>query len=203
MSREEQALKDRIRAIIRDRRSNLSAQVTDRCASVVSEYLEEYIRSELGIDPGSLTVASYMPVSGELSTIPFCQKVIDSGGVLLMPKVTEDDIVFYAVSDLTDDMEPGRFGIPEPRESCAKTDVRDADVIIVPAIAYNDEGIRLGQGGGYYDRLWEYLGGDSPERKVVLIGVCYDFQIVSSIPVLAHDMAVDVIIEAESEEEGQ
>ncbi len=203
MSSEEHALKDRIRAIIRDRRSGLSARVINRCASAVSDYLEDYISSELGIDTGSLKVASYMPVSGELSTIPFCQKVIDNGGVLLMPKVTGDDIVFYAVSDLIGDMERGRYGIPEPADHCAKADIRDADVIIVPAIAYNDEGIRLGQGGGYYDRVWEYLGGDSPDRKAVLIGVCYDFQIVSSIPVLAHDMAVDVIIGVESEEEDQ
>jgi len=200
MDQQYKAVKDRIRAIIRDRRSNLSESVRTRCADMVSDYLEDYFRNETGLSPDNIKVASYMPVLGELSTIPFCQKVLNEGGCVLMPKVTGSDVRFYSVTDLVNDLESGSFGIPEPKDHCPFVDIRDADAVIVPAIAYNDEGIRLGQGGGYYDRLWEYVGGDSPDRKVIIIGVCYDFQIVSSIPVLEHDMAADVIIEVESED---
>ena len=77
----------------------------------------------------------------------------------------------------------------------------ERDIVIVPAIAYNDEGIRLGQGGGYYDRLWKDLGGDSPDRKNVIVGICYDFQMISSIPVDENDMVCDVIFAVPTEEE--
>ena len=194
-------IKERIRAIIRDRRSNLSGDVQETCAEVLCDNLTEYVTGELGLDLADVRIASYMPVFGEISTIPFCRKVIEKGGTVMMPRVEDPRIVFYEVSDLDQDLKPGRFGIPEPVDTLTAGDPRSCDLVIVPAIAFNDEGIRLGQGGGYYDRLWEYLDGESPERKVIIVGVCYDFQIVSSIPVEAHDMTADVLFEVSTEEE--
>ena len=192
-------MKDRIRSIIRDRRQNLPEEVQKECAGILCEYLEDYICGELKLDLGSVKVVSYMPARGEISSLPFCRKVLSAGGSVYMPKVAGDNLGFYKVDDLDKGFVKGAFGISEPDTSYPQVDPGDADVIIVPAIAYNDEGIRLGQGGGFYDRLYESLGGDSPDRKSVIIGVCYDFQIVSSIPVEANDMAVDVLMEVSSE----
>ncbi|MCR5061518.1 MAG: 5-formyltetrahydrofolate cyclo-ligase [Saccharofermentans sp.] len=193
------AVKERIRAVIRDRRMNLSDEVLAGCGSELSSYLEEFIRDELGRGLGDITVASYMPFRGEISTKAFCSKVLSAGGVILMPRVEGKDMIFHKVSSLDEGFETGSYGIMEPLAELPVFDIRNADVVIVPGIAYNDEGIRLGQGGGYYDRLYEYLGGDSPDRKVLMIGVCYDFQMVSSIPVDDRDMAVDVLIDVSSE----
>ena len=196
-------IKERIRAIIRDRRSNLPESVQETCAEVLCDNLTEYVTAELGLDLASIRIASYMPVFGEISTIPFCRKVMEKGGTVMMPRVEDPNIVFYEITDLDKSLETGRFGIPEPVSSMKKGDPRSCDLIIVPSIAFNDEGIRLGQGGGYYDRLWEYLDGDSPDRKVIIAGVCYDFQIVSSIPVEEHDMTADVLFEVSTEEDAE
>ncbi len=201
MDQNGKAVKERIRAVIRDRRMNLSDEVLIRCDSELSTYLEEFIRDELGRGPGDITAASYMPCRGEISTKAFCSKVLSAGGVLLMPRVEGKDMIFHKVSSLEEGFETGSYGIMEPIAELPVFDIRNADIVIVPGIAYNDEGIRLGQGGGYYDRLYEYLGGDSPDRKVLMIGVCYDFQLVSSIPVDDRDMAVDVLIDVSSESE--
>ena len=201
MDQNGKAVKERIRAVIRDRRMNLSDEVLIRCDSELSTYLEEFIRDELGRGPGDITAASYMPCRGEISTKAFCSKVLSAGGVLLMPRVEGKDMIFHKVSSLEEGFETGSYGIMEPIAELPVFDIKNADIVIVPGIAYNDEGIRLGQGGGYYDRLYEYLGGDSPDRKVLMIGVCYDFQLVSSIPVDDRDMAVDVLIDVSSESE--
>ena len=201
MDQNGKAVKERIRAVIRDRRMNLSDEVLIRCDSELSTYLEEFIRDELGRGPGDITAASYMPCRGEISTKTFCSKVLSAGGVLLMPRVEGKDMIFHKVSSLEEGFETGSYGIMEPIAELPVFDIKNADIVIVPGIAYNDEGIRLGQGGGYYDRLYEYLGGDSPDRKVLMIGVCYDFQLVSSIPVDDRDMAVDVLIDVSSESE--
>ena len=201
MDQNGKAVKERIRAVIRDRRMNLSDEVLIRCDSELSTYLEEVIRDELGRGLGDITAASYMPCRGEISTKAFCSKVLSAGGVLLMPRVEGKDMIFHKVSSLEEGFETGSYGIMEPIAELPVFDIKNADIVIVPGIAYNDEGIRLGQGGGYYDRLYEYLGGDSPDRKVLMIGVCYDFQLVSSIPVDDRDMAVDVLIDVSSESE--
>ena len=199
MDQDSYAMKERIRAVIRDRRMNLSDDILSGCDKELSSYLEEFIRDEMGRSLGDITVASYMPFRGEISTKTFCSKVLASGGVLLMPRLEDNEIVFHKVSSLEEGFEIGSFGISEPKAELPVFDVNKADIVIVPGIAYNDEGIRLGQGGGYYDRLFERLGGDSPDRKALIIGVCYDFQLMSSIPVDEWDMAVDVLIDVSSE----
>lgn len=194
-------MKDRIRAVIRDRRSSLSEEVMSECADILSENLLAYVTEELGLDLSSVTVASYIPVRGEISSVPFCLEVLSNGGRLMLPRICGEEMKFYYVKDLVSDIEDGTLGLREPRLTCKIADPRSCDIVIVPAIAYNDEGIRLGQGGGYYDRLWKDLGGDSPDRKVIIAGICYDFQMISSIPVDENDMICDVVFAVPTQEE--
>ena len=84
----------------------------------------------------------------------------------------------------------GAFGIKEPLDSLAPVDPESIDIVVLPAVAYNEEGTRLGQGKGYYDRFYAGIKG----KKPLLLGVCYDFQISSEIPVEEHDITADVII---------
>ena len=194
-------MKDRIRAVIRDRRSSLPEEVIRRCADLLSVNLTEFAEEELKLDLSGITVASYIPVRGEISSIPFCLDVLSRGGKVMMPRVNGSEMQFYYVSNLDNDVEDGPYGLKEPKLTCETGSASDCDIVIVPAIAYNDEGIRLGQGGGYYDRLWKELGGDDPSRKTVLVGICYDFQMISSIPVDENDMVCDVVFAVPVEEE--
>ena len=142
-------MKDRIRAVIRDRRGSLPEEVIKRCADLLSDNLTEFVKDELGLDTHKITVASYIPVRGEISSIPFCLDVLSGGGNVMMPRVNGSALDFYYVRDLDNDVESGTYGLMEPKTSCRTGSITDCDIVIVPAIAYNDEGIRLGQGGGY------------------------------------------------------
>lgn len=85
-----------------------------------------------------------------------------------------------------DDLKKGAYGILEP--SVVKTaDEKDIDVILVPGLAFDRHGGRMGFGKGYYDRLLE-------TSIAVKIGLCYDFQLFDTIPTESHDVPMDFII---------
>jgi 5-formyltetrahydrofolate cyclo-ligase len=84
-----------------------------------------------------------------------------------------------------DKMHRGKVGIPEPTTPPFEGDI---DVIIVPAVAFDKEGNRLGRGGGYYDRFLK------KQSHATFIGVGYDFQLVDEVPVRKHDQKMHRII---------
>lgn len=99
---------------------------------------------------------------------------------------------FCEVKDLEMDFSIGAYNIPEPRKDMRKVMPEEIDLMIVPAVAFTDDGIRLGQGGGYYDRFLNKMA--AKNKAPYTIGVCYDFQIYSALPVESHDYAVDCVL---------
>ena len=85
-----------------------------------------------------------------------------------------------------DDMKKGAYGILEPK-TVRKADENNIDVILVPGLAFDRNGGRMGFGKGYYDRLLE-------SSKAVKIGLCYDFQILEKIPTESHDVPMNFVI---------
>jgi small GTP-binding protein len=85
-----------------------------------------------------------------------------------------------------DDMKKGAYGILEPK-TVRKADENNIDVILVPGLAFDRNGGRMGFGKGYYDRLLE-------SSKAVKIGLCYDFQILEKIPTEIHDVPMNFVI---------
>ena len=88
------------------------------------------------------------------------------------------------------------LGIKEPDTSKTPVDPGDIDVVVLPALAYNEEGTRLGAGGGFYDR---YIGSMGSVRPY-LLGICYEFQICSDVPSDGHDISADFIAVIPEEE---
>jgi 5-formyltetrahydrofolate cyclo-ligase len=84
-----------------------------------------------------------------------------------------------------DKMHRGKFGIPEPTTPAYEGAI---DLIIVPAVAFDKRGYRLGRGGGFYDRFIK------KQPHATLIGVGYDFQLLEEVPVLKHDQKMHRII---------
>lgn len=128
------------------------------------------------------TVLAYHSLPDELSTAQLL--AIIGGKELYLPRVNGDDleIVAYNPNSLT----CGAYGIQEPVGE-KTVGIENIDAVIVPAMAYDRTGNRLGRGRGYYDRL---LAG-SRCRK---IGFVYDCQIVDRVPTDPFDVAVDVIV---------
>ncbi len=94
------------------------------------------------------------------------------------------------MKDIENDLQVARFGLLEPKpETLRPVDPQELDLVIVPGVAFDREGFRIGFGAGYYDRFLPKLRKDS-----VLISLVYDFQLMPKVPREPHDIAVHWII---------
>jgi 5-formyltetrahydrofolate cyclo-ligase len=90
-----------------------------------------------------------------------------------------------AVTGLT----PGAHGIPEPDSSAPQIDADTLDALLVPGVAFTRSGVRLGQGGGFYDRFIPKMRPDAPR-----IGLCHSWQVVDDLPAEPHDVRVTHVV---------
>lgn len=189
----EAAKKSQIRDAIRTRRSMLDPEQVKKYDELLAEQLiETEDKDLLKIISSAECIAVYSAVNGELPCDGIADFFLQNGRTVCYPRVKGDTMDFYEITDRESQMSMGAYNIPEPKMSQRKIYPQDIDLMIVPAIAFNDEGLRLGQGGGYYDR---YLNeAETKGRIPYTIGVCYDFQIYSALPVEKHDRAVDCIL---------
>jgi 5-formyltetrahydrofolate cyclo-ligase len=125
----------------------------------------------------------YYSLPDELSTPDFIEKWHDRKHIYL-PRVCGDDLEILPYDRAS--MEQGAYNIEEPQGDDL-VDVERLQLIVVPAMAYDAKGDRLGRGKGYYDRLLS-------RTKAVKVGICYDFQLVDDIPTEPHDVRVDFVI---------
>ena len=126
----------------------------------------------------------YYPHKNEVNTLPIIEELLSYGKKVLLPKVENREIIPILVEDLNQ-LKNGFAGIKEPDGK--RVDKKGIDIVIVPAVAYDKRGYRLGYGHGYYDRfLSDYEG--------LKVGLAYDFQIVDTIPYENHDIPVDLVI---------
>lgn len=135
------------------------------------------------------TVLSYVAVRGEADLAALHRQAMAEGKRLALPSVERDKrrIVPRLVVDL-DAMNPGSYGIPEPTHGRA-LNPEEIDLVLVPGLAFDRRGYRLGYGGGYYDGFLPRL---SPGAAAV--GIAYAEQIVNTLPAADHDRPLGMII---------
>ena len=136
-----------------------------------------------------LYVASF---AEEIATRPFLQHVLNLGKTLILPRVNmaEKKLELIAVEDVDRDLiVEGRLRIPEPATKLPRVAVESIDWILVPGIAFDATGARLGRGGGYYDRLLPQLRPQTPRWTIL-----YDEQWVDRIPMEPHDARVSGLL---------
>lgn len=129
------------------------------------------------------TVLLYYPVQNELDVLPLVKKY-KREKTLLFPVSHRRGITVHPYAG-NEQMHRGKFGIPEPTTPAYEGKI---DLIIVPGVAFDVKGRRLGRGGGYYDRFIK------KQTHAVLVGVGYDFQLVDEVPAARHDQRVHRII---------
>jgi len=138
----------------------------------------------LAIQPGQI-VGGYHALADEADPALLLQRLAQAGAHIAFPRVTGPDqpLDFHRIPDGAA-LAPGAFGIHEPLAHWPSV---QPDVLLVPLLAFDARGHRLGYGGGFYDRTLERL----PART---IGIAYAGQEVSSLPAQAHDMALEAIL---------
>ncbi len=135
------------------------------------------------------TVALYAPVRNEVATDRLFSALSRRGARIAYPRVIGDDLTFHQVLH-SQELVPGAFGVAEPSSECLRVVDEEIDLVVVPGVAFDRRGHRLGYGKGYYDRFLAARH-DAGGR---LVGFCYDFQLVESLPVEKHDVPMDLLI---------
>ena len=138
------------------------------------------------------TVLAYAAFGSEPVTGPFLAGVLADGKTLALPRVDRATrmLELYRVADPGVDLEPGVWGIPEPRPGvCRPITAADVDFILVPGIAFDVRGGRIGYGGGYYDRLIRDCA-----RPPRLVAAAFEVQIVPEVPMTPQDRRIDRVV---------
>ena len=134
------------------------------------------------------SVLAYSALPDEPSLTSLLQTALQQGKRVLLPVVVGDDLVLRLYQG-QDALHEGAFSILEPQgEDFPLSRYPEIDLVLVPGVAFDKAGHRLGRGRGYYDRLLPRL------PQAFKLGVCFPFQIIESVPTSEHDISVDETI---------
>ncbi len=190
--------KKKIRKEIRRRRRELSSKTLSAIDNSLPEFISAIGDKELlKTLKNAKRIALYRAFDGEVPVDGLAKFFMDKGITCCFPRIENDRMVFCDCISLDDsEFTVSSLGIKEPDTSKTPVEPKDIDVVVLPALAYNEEGTRLGAGGGFYDR---YIGSMGSARPY-LLGICYEFQICSDVPSDGHDISADFIAVIPEEE---
>jgi len=174
--------KSDLRAHIRARLEKIS----DAVRAVESIGLCERLKTQM---PSARTILFFAPLPDELDVWPVLELSLALGVNCALPFFDTEKKTYGAkkVENLAADIVTGKFGVREPAASCAEIPLNQFDLVLVPGMAFDLGGNRLGRGQGFYDRLLALASG-------IKCGVCHDFQLLEKIPSEPHDAKVDFIL---------
>ena len=132
------------------------------------------------------TIYGYLPYNQEVRTVAMLEQAIADGKRVAVPKCYGEEMRFIYLDDLSK-VEKGYCGIPEPVEDGPVADDKTA-LVLMPGLAFTKEGLRMGYGGGFYDK---FLAAE-PEHPT--LALCYDFQMVEHIPTEDYDIPVNTVL---------
>lgn len=183
--------KARIRKEIRRRRELLSSSVLSDIEKTLPEFISAIDDSELKKElKNAKRIALYRSINGEVPVDGLAEFFMSQGKKCCFPRIENNTMVFCDCDSLEDgEFDQSSIGIKEPVSTKSAVDPKDIDVVVLPAVAYNEEGTRLGMGGGFYDRFI----GDLGSKRPYLLGICYEFQICSDVPGTDEDIIADFI----------
>ena len=177
-----------LRRVMREARDALD--VEQRVVLTVSA-VDRLLELPVFDDCDGRIIAGYVAIGGELSPAGALGFVRDSGGTLALPRVsdTAPRLRFHAIEGAMR-LRPGRFGLSEPPETAPEVRPGALAALIVPGLAFDAAGRRVGFGGGYYDGVID----EARAGGAAVIGFAYDFQIVDRCPAGPDDRTVDIIV---------
>ncbi|MEN8806418.1 MAG: 5-formyltetrahydrofolate cyclo-ligase [Desulfobacterales bacterium] len=134
----------------------------------------------------------YIENPNEVKSADIIRRTFDQNKIVVLPLVKTDTKKFklFKIDDFVKDLKSGQNGILQPDPGrCRTVPIDCIDIAIIPGVAFDEKGGRIGSGDGYYDRLIPHL--PVTTRKVAL---ALDYQIIPQVPIESHDKHVDIII---------
>lgn len=158
------------------------------------EYSRRISKRFLGLDmfKNSINIMVYIAFKNEVRTIPLINSCLSRGKRIVVPLCVKESrqLLLSELKDPETELRPGTYGVPEPTPEYLRPFSREnLDLILVPGVAFDKQGFRLGYGAGYYDRFFNEL-----THKVTSIGLAFELQIVQEVPVEPTDWPVDFVI---------
>ena len=132
------------------------------------------------------TIYGYLPYNQEVRTVAMLEQAIRDGKRVAVPKCYGDEMKFIFMEDLSL-VEKGYANIPEPIADGPIADDETA-LVLMPGLAFDREGHRIGYGGGFYDKFL------ASEPNHPTLALCYEFQMLPSLETEEHDIPVDYVI---------
>lgn len=175
--------KDKIRKEILKKRNDLSTEEVEKKSNLVIQNLEKFIKNAQNIMI-FMDMKTEVKITKLLELYPkknfFISKITNSKNrEMKINKYNKNELILH------------KFGYYES-SSNNFYDEEILDVVIVPALAFDSKKNRIGFGGGYYDTFLEKVR--KKNNKVLFIGICYDFQIIDSVPTEKHDVTLDFVV---------
>ena len=136
-------------------------------------------------------IAIYCAIDYEVDLRQFISAMLEENKILCFPRYKNNcnESQKYEMAEICniDDLKKGKFGILEPSSECKTCCVEKIDTWLIPGVAFDHTGVRLGRGGGVYDRLLNITNG-------LKIGVLFNAQLKESLPSEKHDIKMDMLI---------
>lgn len=180
-------LKKRLRKKISQKRDILLKKKIIKNSAIIKKILFETNEFKL-----AQNIMFYVSFKSEVVTYDMIRESLQKGKRIFVPitKLKEKKLIISEIKDFDKELELSTYGILEPKEEFQKIyNLNLLNLIVVPGVAFDLKGNRIGYGGGYYDK---FLRSISP--KVYKIGLCFECQIVKNIPVSLYDEKVTILI---------
>ena len=142
----------------------------------------------LPIAPGTI-VSGFMPMKTEINALPLMRKLAEAGAQLALPVVEgRGKPLTMRAWRWGEELGSGVWGIREPKPDAARV---DPDILLVPLLAFDRAGYRLGYGGGYYDLT---IAGLRARKPITAVGIAFAAQEVSRVPTTPRDARLDLVL---------
>ncbi len=167
--------------MIRTRKRAMTAAEIEEKSRLLGQQL-----AECQVYRQAQTVYGYLPYNQEVRTVPILEQALKDGKRVAVPKCYGEEMRFIYLDDLTQ-VAPGYAGIPEPIADGPVAEDKTA-LVLMPGLAFDPQGHRIGYGGGFYDRFLA----EEPDHPTVAL--CYNFQMMEHLETEEFDIPVDIVL---------
>ncbi len=170
-----------LRKAIREKKRSMTQEQIESASAKLGELF-----AQCDAYKNARTIYGYLPYNQEVRTVPMLERALREGKRVAVPKVFGDEMRFIYITDLTM-VETGYAGIPEPVADGPEADDPEA-LVLMPGLAFDPQGHRIGYGGGFYDRFL------AREPNHPTVALCYDFQMLPELETEEFDIPVDCVL---------
>ena len=165
------------------RRDALQAQIRKAAAEAIAAR-----QFPLAVAPGTI-VSGFMPLNSEINPLPLMQKLSAAGAQLALPAIAgRGKPLVMRAWQWGDPLDRGQWGIREPKPDAAEV---EPDILLVPLLAFDRGGHRIGYGAGYYDLTLAQL---RARKTVTAVGIAFAMQEIPAVPATARDARLDLVV---------